>query len=565
MKSLLDKSKLKKFVDAGYKKKGEARNVNGMVLDNELSTRRNKVYVDPETGKATHVIAGTDNLKDWANNLLIPLGLHHHTNRYKNSEKTQKRANEKYGKENVDLVTHSQSGNIAENLQKRNLVGGENTTLNPAILGSHNKNLKVVKSRFDPVSLLTRTNKNDEVLKETSYNPLTEHSTAILGSGMNTEIQSILFSRPEWTLIKAKSWLKKHGYKTSVDTKTEHYRFRQTEPDIYSSFRTKHIGDNISMIIGLKKKGGSIINNMNEQDLIKRMAKLSHDLHLHHIDNGHGEDILKAYKLIGHGIKESVCGGQISGCGKKSGNKDIDNFNGWFKAVGQKFKPLMKYVNPVLQAGSDRAVDMVGDLGKSPQEIAAEKAGELFTGKKEKPAPVQVSPTLTTNEKRRLKAKQAKMDELEEEEYQSTKPRRKPTYYEDEEDYEPPPRPRRQTSRYVEDDYEPPSRQQTYIPQPLSGPSSYERSFQAQPTQGRGMVGKKMKEMYGKGTGKDLGANLAGNIGRLADAGTNKIINKYLGGPEGTGLKKGRMVKGSPEAKAWAEKMRLARSKGKGF
>ena len=154
-------NRLKNFVEAGYKKKGESRNVNGMVLDNELSTRRNKVYVDPETGKATHVIAGTDNLKDWANNLLIPLGLHHHTNRYKNSEKTQKRANEKYGKENVDLVTHSQSGNIAENLQKRNLVGGENTTLNPAILGSHNKNLKVVKSRLDPVSLLTRTNKDD--------------------------------------------------------------------------------------------------------------------------------------------------------------------------------------------------------------------------------------------------------------------------------------------------------------------------------------------------------------------------------------------------------------------
>jgi hypothetical protein len=29
--------------------------------------------------------------------------------------------------------------------------------------------------------------------------------------------------------------------------------------------------------------------------------------------------------------------------------------------------------------------------------------------------------------------------------------------------------------------------------------------------------------------------------------------------------RKGRMVKGSPEAMAWAEKMRMARSKGKGF
>jgi len=532
-------NRLKNFVESGYKKKGDVKNVNGMVLDEELSTRRNKVYVDPDTGKATHVIAGTDNLKDWANNLLIPLGLHHHTNRYKNSEKIHKKANEKYGKDKVDLVTHSQSGNIAENLQKRNLVGGENTTLNPAILGSHNKKLKVVKSRLDPVSLLTKTNKNDVVLKESSYNPLTEHSTAILGSGINTEIQSILFSRPEWTLTKAKTWLKKHGYKTDVDKKPEHYRFRQTEPEKYRTFRTKHIGDNISFIIGIKRKGGNI-NNMNETDLIKRMAKLSHDLHLHHVDNGHGEDILKAYKLVGHGIKESVCGGQISGQGKKSGNKDIDNFNGWFKAVGQKFKPLMKYANPVLQAGSDRAVEMVGDLGKTPQEKAAEKAAELFTGKKEKPAPVQESPLLTTNEKRRLKAKQRQMDEREEEEYQSSKPRRRPTYYdeEDEEDYEPPPRQSRQSKQVYENTPETSTpKPPVYLNSFSNQPSSYERSFQSQ--YGRGLAGKKMKEMYGSGTGKDLGANLAGNIGRLADAGTNKVINDYLG----SGLKKKR-VKG---------------------
>ena len=107
------KRNLKNFVEAGYKKKSEAKQIDNYILDEDLSTKRDKVYYDPVTGKAVHTIAGTDSLKDWSNNDLIPLGLHEYSNRYKNAEKIQKKANEKYGKSNVDLVTHSQSGNIA--------------------------------------------------------------------------------------------------------------------------------------------------------------------------------------------------------------------------------------------------------------------------------------------------------------------------------------------------------------------------------------------------------------------------------------------------------------------
>jgi hypothetical protein len=176
----LDLNELAQFVDAGYKTKSEVQNVDGYVLDKELSTKRDKVYYDPNTGKAVHTIAGTDNTKDWSNNLLIPLGLHQYSNRYKNAEKIQKKANEKYGKENLSLVSHSQSGNIADNLAKKKLVGDENITLNPAIIGSHNKNLKVVKSSGDIVSALTFTNKKDKVLKSKTWNPLYNHSTQIL-------------------------------------------------------------------------------------------------------------------------------------------------------------------------------------------------------------------------------------------------------------------------------------------------------------------------------------------------------------------------------------------------
>jgi len=174
----IDQKELKQFVDAGYKSKRDVKNIDDYELDNELSTRRDKVYVNKKTGKVVHSISGTDNLMDWSNNLLIPFGLHSKTNRYKNAEETQKKANEKYGKQNVSVVSHSQSGNIANTLDKRNLVGDENITLNPAIIGK--TNAKVVKSYFDPVSYFTKTKKSDVVLKPSSINPLTEHSTKIL-------------------------------------------------------------------------------------------------------------------------------------------------------------------------------------------------------------------------------------------------------------------------------------------------------------------------------------------------------------------------------------------------
>ena len=179
--SKLTNKQLKEFVEGSYKKKKDTQQIGSYKLDTDLSTRRNKLYYDKDTRKAIHAIAGTDRFTDWFNNLAIPYSLHHHTKRYKRAEDFHRDANTKYGKKNVGLITHSQSGNIAENLTRRHKVGGEdNITLNPAIIGFHDKGLKVVKSMLDPVSLLTITNKRDEVLKPSTYNPITEHSAKIL-------------------------------------------------------------------------------------------------------------------------------------------------------------------------------------------------------------------------------------------------------------------------------------------------------------------------------------------------------------------------------------------------
>ena len=405
------KRNLKKFVEAGYKKKSEAKKIDNYVLDEDLSTKRDKVYYDPNTGKAVHTIAGTDTLKDWSNNVLIPLGLHQYSNRHKNAEKIQKKANEKYGKSNVDLVTHSQSGHIAENLANKNLVGGENTTLNPAIIGSHNKNIKVVKSILDPVSLLTNTNKNDVKVIPKTFNPIAEHSTDILdktkknifGFGLDhgQNIQSVLFKRPEWTLSKAKAWLKKHKFKTDVDEKPNHYRFRQFEPYLFKKYITKPLitktlngdkNENIEFIIGIKGKSDNKLMRekqhysdseassseeeeehelkggaLHEQDIIDRMAKLSHDIHVHHHKHGIKPSIVKGFKILGEGImKSAVMKPEIKG-GKINRSK---KFNNWFKDIGNKFKPLNKNLSPIKHQMTQSAVDQIAYQSMTPEQQA---------------------------------------------------------------------------------------------------------------------------------------------------------------------------------------------------
>ena len=169
---------LKNFVKASYKKKKDAK-IEGYELDRNLSTKRSKVYT--KDGKAVVTHAGTDSLTDWANNLLIPIGLHKYSNRYKEAKKVQEKANKKYGKENIETVSHSQSGHIAKNLANEGITKhGQSTTLNPAILNPFDKHrgVHVIKSSGDIVSALT---KADEVIKAKTYNPLKEHSPDILG------------------------------------------------------------------------------------------------------------------------------------------------------------------------------------------------------------------------------------------------------------------------------------------------------------------------------------------------------------------------------------------------
>ena len=178
----LGKKASKLFIDASYKDQPEP--IGKFKIDPELSTRRSKVYVNPK-GKVVVAHQGSTTTSDWTKyNPSILLGQYKNTKRFKDIKEVQQKVNAKYGKENVETITHSQTGEASRILAKKGLTApNASTTLNPAIIGKK-KDVKVYRSSGDLVSSLTKLDPQDVTIQAKTYNPITEHGTSILGSGM---------------------------------------------------------------------------------------------------------------------------------------------------------------------------------------------------------------------------------------------------------------------------------------------------------------------------------------------------------------------------------------------
>jgi hypothetical protein len=182
MKGGITTKQLRDFVSVGYKNTDEAPEVDGYKLDKEISTKRSKVYVNAQ-GKAVITHAGTDSATDWLNNIVVGVpSLYKQTSRYKEAKKVQEKALKKYGKDNLVTVGHSQSGAIVNQLAKEKLTGKESDVLNPAILNPFDKHegVKVIRSKKDIVSALTRKKEGDIDVEGESYNIIKEHQPDVL-------------------------------------------------------------------------------------------------------------------------------------------------------------------------------------------------------------------------------------------------------------------------------------------------------------------------------------------------------------------------------------------------
>jgi hypothetical protein len=195
----LSASDLKGLLDASYD--GRA-NVGDFQIDRQLSTDNSKVYFNPATNQAVVAHKGTTGFTDWGNNAVYALGgrwAYKKTDRYKNAEKVQKKAESKYGASNVSTIGHSQGGLQAELLGKKSK---ETITLDKATRPFGNTkagNQYDIRSENDIVSAFNpfqKDNKKEIVLENKSYNPLTSHDIGkldtlapdkMIGQGMRSK------------------------------------------------------------------------------------------------------------------------------------------------------------------------------------------------------------------------------------------------------------------------------------------------------------------------------------------------------------------------------------------
>lgn len=70
------------------------------------------------------------------------------------------------------------------------------------------------------------------------------------GAWRGSEVQSLLFARPQWTPSKAKAWALEHGYRSAKVHATANYlRLRQFDPVPGTQKRTITFGDGIRAVI----------------------------------------------------------------------------------------------------------------------------------------------------------------------------------------------------------------------------------------------------------------------------------------------------------------------------
>lgn len=175
---------IKNLIDASYVKGNKS--LDGFDIDNDLSDQYVKVYKkNSEPSHAVVVHRGSADLTDWYLDSKIARGKSiEDSARYKHSLEIQKKAEEKYGKDNVSTVGHSLGSYLSSKVGKdsKEVINLNKPVVPDNLLGKANDKEHTIRSSGDIVSVgqRFRNDKNDRVIQATTSNPLTEHSTGIL-------------------------------------------------------------------------------------------------------------------------------------------------------------------------------------------------------------------------------------------------------------------------------------------------------------------------------------------------------------------------------------------------
>jgi len=151
----------------GYKdKKKKSKNLNGYVMDEQLSNKHYQTYYDPKDKKLLFNVTGTrPTASDWLNNINLGLGIgFKESKRYKESHKALRDAKQKYNAQNAVVTAHSKGGLIANYISSK----GDNVVTLDAAQTIGNKSQsgsKNYRTNGDIVSLLGANKHNTINLK----------------------------------------------------------------------------------------------------------------------------------------------------------------------------------------------------------------------------------------------------------------------------------------------------------------------------------------------------------------------------------------------------------------
>jgi len=169
----LSSNDLYALLKSGY----DSSDVQGYILDKDISTDKNKVFYNPTTQKAVIVHRGTKGWEDWSNNAIYAIGgveAYKNTQRYKEAETVQNKAIEKYGANHIATIGHSQGGLQAELLgypTYETITYNKPNIHNQKIINPYQYDIRTER---DPISYIG--SNPDYIIPSTSYNPVYEHS-----------------------------------------------------------------------------------------------------------------------------------------------------------------------------------------------------------------------------------------------------------------------------------------------------------------------------------------------------------------------------------------------------
>ena len=172
---------LKGLIDQSYNKKNE--DYGDFKVDPSLSDPEVKVFKNDKTGQVVVAHRGTYSAGDVFLDSQYALGRDiSGSRRYKHSADIQKKAEDKYGKENITTIGHSLGKKLAEvGKDSHEIIGVNGATNIPDALKPTADNEFSVRSAIDAVSGLSAPkSKNVLTIPSQSANLLTEHSSDIL-------------------------------------------------------------------------------------------------------------------------------------------------------------------------------------------------------------------------------------------------------------------------------------------------------------------------------------------------------------------------------------------------